>query len=486
MTIKPESVYFLRCLSLFSGITALAMIFPLILAVVFKEANMIFAFALPSLIVLFIVFLITILTRKTKADIDSSKCLLLVSLTWFMSCLLGAFPFYLCGHGIRFSDAFFESASGFSTTGATIFSDIESLPSTLLFWRSMTQWLGGMGMVVLIVAMLPLIGASGFQLFRGEAPGPDKGRVTPRITATAKILWLIYFTLSVMQTLLLIISGLNWFDAVITTFSTMATGGFLNKNDSVAAFNSPAAEWICIVFMIIAGFNFNLICRLFMRKGKEILKNSEARAYAGIIFFAAITCALVILPMFGSFEKSLRASLFHCVSLLTTTGFTVADHRLWHPLAQGVLFLLMFIGGCSSSTGGGIKVIRHVILFKQSRNELRKQLNPSGVFSIQINGKEGQKDIVHGVAGFIFLYFILVLIAAIFVSISGVDVFSSLNIGLLMTGNIGLGIVSGSMESILFNLPAFTKWVLSFIMLAGRLELWTIFAILYSVRDRLT
>ena len=287
---------------------------------------------------------------------------------------------------------------------------------------------------------------------------------------------------------------MNWFDALTHSFSTVATGGFSRRNNSIAAYNSAWTEWVCIVFMAIAGFNFNLIFRLLQGKRREIIKNSEARAYGWIIILAGAVCACLLFPGIrsegGSFlwalERSVRTALFQCVSILTTTGFSVADHRLWHPLAQSVLFFLMFIGGCSSSTAGGIKVIRHVILYKQARNELKRQLNPRAVFSIQINGKEGQKSIVHGVAGFIFLYLVLVLTAALFVSSAGMDIFSSLNIGLLMTGNIGLGIVRGSMENVLYDLPGYTKWLLSFVMIAGRLELWTLLTFFYWGAARLT
>ena len=492
---KSGTAYFLRCLSFLAGISAAAMFVPLMLASVFGEKEMIFAFAFPSGLVLCVVLPVMLLTRKSEAGIDTSKGLLLVCLGWFLSCLIGALPFYLSARLLAgsqlmcFADAFFESSSGFSTTGATLFIDVESLPRSLLFWRSMTQWLGGMGMVVLTVALAPLFGTGGFQLFMTEAPGPDKGKITPKISSTARILWLIYVSLTVMQTLLLIPGGINWFDALIHAFSTVATGGFSARNSSIASYNSPWIEWVCIVFMIIAGFNFNLIYNLLRGKGREVLKNSEARAYAGIILAAGTVCACLLFGGFrgnspaGALEQSVRKALFQCVSILTTTGFSAADHRLWHPLAAGVLFFLMFIGSCSSSAGGGIKVIRHVILFKQTRNELMKQLNPRGVFSIQINGKEGQKNIVHGVAGFIFLYLALVTIAALFVSNNGVDIFSSLNIGLLLTGNIGLGIVEGSMENILYELSSHVKWILSFAMIAGRLELWAIFALFYRRRN---
>ena len=470
-----------------SSVTALAMLVPMVLAIVFGEQNMISAFAFPSGFVLCVFVAVFFFTRKSENGIGTSQGLLLVCLTWLLSCMLGAFPFYLGGILKRFTDAFFESASGFTTTGATIFVDVEALPKSLLFWRTMTHWLGGMGMVVLTVALAPLIGTGAFQLFRAETPGPETGKIAPRITATAKILWFIYIALTILETLLLMLGGMSWFDALTHAFSTVATGGFSVRNDSIAAFNSPWIEWVCIVFMIIAGFNFNLIYDLIRGKGKEARKNSEARAYGGIILLAGIICACALFPnirnegrsLIFTLEKSIRTALFQSVSILTTTGFSAVDHRLWPPLAQGVLFFLMFIGGCSSSTAGGIKVIRHVIFYKQARNELKKQINPRGVFSIQINGKEGQKNIVHGVAGFIFLYLILVMIAVLFISFTGTDIFSSLNIGLLITGNIGLGMVQGSMESILYNLPGYTKWVLSFIMIAGRLELWTILALIY-------
>ena len=478
---------FFRYLSLLLGVTALAMLVPLVLALVFREERMIAAFAFPSGFVLCAALIAFLLIKKSETGIDARNGLLLVCLTWFLSCLLGALPFYLSGAVNHLADAFFETASGLTTTGASIFTDVESLPRSLLFWRAMTHWLGGMGIVVLTVALAPLIGTGAYRLFCAETPGPDKGKITPKITATARILWLIYVALTFLETVLLILGGMNWFDAVTNAFSTMGTGGFSVKNSGIAAYHSPWAEWVIAIFMILAGFNFNLFYRLLQGKGREILKNSEVRAYAGIIIVSAALCAAVLFPglrnegrsLAGALEGSIRTGLFQCVSILTTTGFSVADHRQWPPLAQAVLFFLMFIGGCSSSTSGGIKVIRHVILFKQARSELKKILYPRGVFSIQIDGKEREKSVVYSVAGFIFLYLVLVMGATIVVSIEGVDFFSSFNIGLLLAGNIGLGIVQGTMETILYNLPGYSKLALSFVMIAGRLELWTIFALLY-------
>jgi trk system potassium uptake protein TrkH len=349
-----------------------------------------------------------------------------------------------------------------------------------------------MGMVVFMVAIMPLIGAGGFQLFIAESSGPETEKIAPRISSTARILWFIYIALTILQTLLLILSGLNWFEALNIAFCTISTGGFGTKNASITAFNSPWVEWICIVFMAVAGFNFYLIFRLIQGKIKEITKNTEARTYGLIIFLTGILCAYLLFPNIHitgvsqarAFEQSIRKALFQCISILTTTGFSATDHMFWHPLALGVLFFLMFIGGCSSSTAGGIKVIRHVILFKQSGNELKKILYPRGVFSIQLNGQSGQKNIIFSVVSFVFLYFTIVFIASFSVSFSGMDIFSSFNLGLLMTGNIGLGIFNGSMEAAIYNLPALSKWVLSFAMIIGRLELLTVFAIVGILFNR--
>jgi trk system potassium uptake protein TrkH len=332
-------------------------------------------------------------------------------------------------------------------------------------------------MVVLTVALAPVLGVGG-QLavcFQAESPGPDKGKITPRITATAKILWYIYLGLTFIETLLLRLGGMSWFDATAPGFSTMATGGFSTRNGGIAAWNSPFLEWVIIVFMFIAGFNFNLIFALLSGKGKEIPGNSEARGYCRIILAAAILCTASLVPRLDM-GTGIRLGLFQSISVLTTTGFAAADQRLWPPVAQSCLFFLMFIGGCSSSTAGGIKVIRHVILCKQAGNEVKRLLYPRGVFSIILNKREGRKDVVYGAAGFIFLYMLLVLAAALLLCTAGLDIFSSLNMGLLTVGNIGLGFVN-NMEEVLYHFPAYIKWALSFVMVAGRLELWTVFAL---------
>jgi trk system potassium uptake protein TrkH len=268
---------------------------------------------------------------------------------------------------------------------------------------------------------------------------------------------------------------MDWLDAIIHAFSTIATGGFSTRNSSIAYYQSVYIDWVCAVFMLIAGFNFTLIYRLLQGRFKEVIHNSEAKAYGLIILVAvfAITCSL--LPEMKSFQVSLRYAFFHATSILTSAGLAITDHNTWPPFARFILFMLMFIGGCSGSTAGGIKIIRHVILFKQTKNELKKILYPFGVFSIHLDKKPGQKNVVYNVAGFVYLYFIILLVGFLLVCSSGVDLYNSLNASLILLGNIGLGLGRLTSGSIFYESPEYVKWGLSLLMVIGRLELYTVF-----------
>jgi trk system potassium uptake protein TrkH len=472
------------------------MVFPLVIALVLAEGEMIAGFGLTIGLTLLAALPPVIVTRKQGSHFSARNGFMLVFLAWVIACFTGALPYRLSGWIPRFTDAFFESVSGFTTTGVSIIGDLEAMPRSLIFWRAETHWLGGMGMVVLTVALLPFLGVGGFQLLKAEAPGPDKERITPKITETAKILWLIYISLTALETGLLMIAGMDWFDALVHAFSTMATGGFSSRNQGLAYWNSPAIVWIVTVFMIIAGFNFTLLFRLLQGRLREVWQNSEGRAYFLIILIAAGAGALSF-HFFGgtpssarpaeieagigygrpltSIAGSIRTALFYTVSVLTTTGFTAGGQALLSPLARGILFLLMFVGGCSGSTAGGIKVIRHVVLFKQTGNELKKILYPQGVFSVRLNNKVGRKDVVYGVAGFIFLYFALTALAALVTASSGLDHLQSFSVALICLGNIGLDPALLDQITVFEHFPAYVKWFLSFIMIAGRLELWTAF-----------
>jgi trk system potassium uptake protein TrkH len=406
--------------------------------------------------------------------ITVSRGFLLVFLAWAGACLLGALPYFLSGYIPDFTDAVFESVSGFTTTGATVLKDIEALPKPLLFWRALTHWLGGMGIVVLTVALFPLLGMGGFRLLKAEASGPEVDKIVPRITGTARILWLVYVALTAAQALLLFIFGMDWFDAVTHAFSTMATGGFSSRNDGIAYYQSPAIEWICTVFMFLAGFNFTLMFQLLRGKFREVWRNSEARAYGVVILISVAVTAFSILPQCLSAGEALRYAAFHVGSLLTSAGLCCADYNAWPPLAQGALFFTMFLGGCTGSTSGGIKMFRHVILWKQTGNEIKKIVHPKGVFTIQVNGSSCRKDVVYGVTGFVFLYFLILISCAFLVSISGEDVFTSLNTALLVLGNLGLGLGKVGPFMPFPDFPGYVKWGLSFTMILGRLELWTV------------
>lgn len=471
----------LRLLTILLGLVALSMVPPFIFALLDKDPQVIGGFLFP--IVFALVATVVVLFLGSPANIQFSKGdgFVVVSLAWIFTSLYGALPFYLSGVTPNPVDALFESVSGFTTTGASIFQSVEALPRAILLWRAITHWLGGMGIVVLTVALLPLLGVGGFQLIKAETPGPEKDKVTPRVTATAKILWLIYIFLTVLEIILLRMAGMTWFDAVCHAFATMATGGFGTKNASVGHYNSAFIDWIITCFMFLAGMNFSLYYRLIQGKIEDIWHNTELRVYVAIVLIATLVVSLAIQDSYESFIHALRYGAFQVVSIITTTGFATADFDGWASLAKGVLFLLMFVGGCSGSTGGGIKVIRHVVLFKQAGNELRRAIYPHGVFSVCLNGKVGRKDVVYGVAGFVFLYLSLVFGVTLITTVAGVDLLSAFSTALVTTGNIGPGFgLVGPTQNYGF-LPDYVKIACSFAMIAGRLELLTLFVLFSPV-----
>jgi trk system potassium uptake protein TrkH len=471
-----------RLLLLLISLIALTMVLPLMIALVLGEDTAVKAFGCTMGAVFVLTAPVLIATRHQPIRFTASDGFLLVFVAWAGACLLGAVPYYLSRHIPSLTDAVYESVSGFTTTGASIITDLEKMPRSLIFWRAETHWLGGMGMVVLTVALLPLLGVGGFQLLKAETTGPDKERITPKITGTAKLLWLMYIILTAVEALFLKLAGMDLFDAVVHAFSTMATGGFSSRNESIAYYQSPLIEWIIITFMIIAGLNFSLLYRLFRRKFRDVYYNSEARAYFLIIVISAAVIALSLLAGGEAAETeaagtgaAIRQGFFYAASILTTTGFSVTGHNLWPALAQGVFFILLFIGGCSGSTAGGVKVVRHVVLFKQMENEMRKIIYPKGVFSVRLNNKVGRKDVVYGVSGFIFLYFATVGLGSLVVASAGLDFYSALNASLISIGNVGLGLGHLKSAAVFQAFPPYVKWFLSFIMIAGRLELWTAF-----------
>ncbi len=401
---------------------------------------------------------------------------LLVSLSWIVISAFGSLPYILIAH-LSFTDAFFETMSGFTTTGASILANIEALPKSLLFWRSLTHWLGGMGIIVLTVAILPMLGIGGIKLIKAEAPGPSMEKISPRIAETAKYLWLAYVVLSALETVLLLLGGMNLFDALTHTFGTMATGGFSPKNSSVAYFHSSYIDWVIIIFMFIAGANFSIHFRVLTGKFKA-LNDEELKAYAVIVLAAVLLVTLDNLSIYKNIFQSLRYSAFQVVSIMTTTGFVTADYSKWNGFAKTILFILMFIGGCAGSTGGSIKVIRIYTLFKQAINELKYNIHPKGVFTLTINGQIVRKNIIFSISGFFFLYMATFFIVALLVSMFGVDILTSLGASAATLGNIGPGFGKVGPVNNYAWLPSTVKWILSTAMLAGRLEIYTVFVII--------
>lgn len=401
-----------------------------------------------------------------------------VTLSWALASAIGATPFFLSGAIPSFADAYFETMSGFTTTGASILTDIEKLPDSMLFWRALTHWLGGMGIVVLAVAILPFLGVGGLQLIEAEAPGPSVDRIAPRIAQTAKLLWLIYTGMTILQIALLRLGGMSLFDSTVHAFATVATGGFSNKNLSVSHYDSAYVDAIVTIFMVLAGMNFSLHYKLITGRVFSFFRDTELRAYL-VIFFAS---SLVITfnvhgTVYDGLAKSFRYASFQVASILTTTGSFTADYEKWPYASQFVLFFLMFVGGCAGSTGGGVKVIRLVILLKQAMIEARRLIHPRGVFALKIGPDAVKNDVVSSVSGFFFLYIMVALLITFVVSAGGHDILTSLTATLTTLGNIGPGFGNvGPTENFAF-FQDYIKWVLSFSMMIGRLELYTVFVL---------
>jgi trk system potassium uptake protein len=464
---------FFRIITIIIAFIGLTFIIPISTAYVFGEIQVLPAFIIPMAAGCLFAVLFLIIGWKKEIRLSTRGTFVVVASAWITASIFGALPLYFSGAIPHFTDALFESVSGFTTTGATILGNVDSLPRSINLWRCETHWLGGMGIVTLTVALLPLLGVGGFQLIKAETTGPEKGKVTPKITTTAKLLWLIYTVLTALQTVLLMIAGMDFIDALSYAFATLGTGGFATKNASVGAYNSVPVDIICTVFMFIAGVNFNIYYYIVTGKISDVRSNSELKAFAAVSVIATAAVSFFIMPQYGSFAAALRYGSFQVASILTTTGFATADYTQWVPSAQVILFLLFFIGGCSGSTAGGIKVIRWVVLSKQVHNETERMLHPHGVFSIRLNGKAGRKDIVFSVAAFVSLYLVFVFITTTIGCICTLDLLSSFTGALSVVGNVGPAFGKFGPSCNYGFIPDSLKLWYSFAMLAGRLELYT-------------
>ena len=469
----------LRVLAALLGFIPVVMIPPLVLAAALGETNMIRGFALPALGTAVLSLVCFFSLKKKKLNLNARDGFFLVFVTWALASLIGTAPF--CAAGINFTDAYFESACTFATTGGTTVGDIESLPRSLLLWRSLAHWFGGIGIVLIAVAFMPLLGVGGFQLIKAEVPGPEKEKITPKVTVTAKLLWLAYCVLTLVLFGLYLAGGMGWFDALCHSLTTMASGGVSTRNAGLAAFDSPFIDWVSTVFMLLAGLNFSLYYRFLQGKFRDLLNNTEAHIYLILFTIAAAIITFSLVPVYGNFSAAFRYASYHAASVLSTTGSAIAGYEQWPGIAQMILFALMFVGGCSGSTAGGIKVIRHVVLWKQMGNEMKRVLYPSAIFSIQLNKRVGRKDIIYGVAGFFFLYLAVVTVTTLITAASGIDLFSSFSAALSITGNVGAGFGAIGPGHNYGAFPGHIKWLYSFVMIAGRLEMWTVFLLFSPV-----
>ncbi|MCR4821736.1 MAG: TrkH family potassium uptake protein [Treponema sp.] len=474
-----EIFVFARLIFIVLSIVGLSLIIPIITALACGEVSVIPSFALPMIISIIIGVIFYIAGKKTKIKFSIRSVFAFVALAWISISVFGSMPLLLSGSITAFHDALFESVSAFSTTGATIFSDVESLPRSINLWRCQMHWLGGMGIIALTVALLPLLGVGSFQLIKAESTGPEKGQITPKMANTAKTLWLLYFGFTVAHFIALLLCGLDVIDSISYAFSTLGTGGFATKNSSVGTYNSLAVEIVCTVFMFLAGVNFSLYFYVITGKFDEVKKNSELKAYVSIFFICIAVITLVLIPHYGSFAKALRYSSFQVASVMTTTGYATADFTTWPPAAQFFIFLLFFTGGSSGSTSGGFKIIRWVVLKKQAWNEMLRMLHPHGIFTVSINQKAGRKDLVFNVAAFAFVYIAMIFLTTLMGTICNLDIFTSFTASLSMVGNIGPAFGALGPSENCGSLCPFLKYWYCFAMIAGRLELYNLIIFLF-------
>ncbi len=405
---------------------------------------------------------------------------LIVSLCWIISCFVGAVPFMVTGAIPDMADAFFESCSGFSTTGSSILSDIEALPMGLLFWRSFTHWIGGLGILVITIALMPSLGIGGQNIAVSETPGPALDKITPKMSDTAKTLLIIYMLFTVLETILLMAGGMNLFDALIHTFGTVGTGGFSNYNASIAHFDSTYIRIVITAFMFLCGVNFNLFYFSVKRGPKIFWDDSEFKLYLffymviGLFLFAVLT----ISRTYTSFGEAAVDSAFQTASILTTTGYASADYESWPMVCQMAILLLMFMGGCSSSTSGGIKIVRIYVILQLIRRGVSTRLHPNVVENIKLNGKNMPSDTVSAIANHMFLYIAMIFVGAFIIAFENTDLMTCFSSVITCLGNIGPGFGSIGPTENFGALSDLSKYLLSFYMIAGRLELYTLFILL--------
>lgn len=473
----------LSILSRLNFVVGLTLFFPIGFAFYYHDKNVIYLFQALT-IILSVNLIVALIFRETKTELKRREGMAIVTLGWLTVGLFGALPFFLSKilgpmNIESFINCAFESISGFTTTGASVLGatvQIEDIGQGLLFWRSFTHWLGGMGIIVLSIAILPLLGVGGMQLFKAEVPGPTSDKLRPRIRETAKTLWLVYVALTLVETILLMIGKMSLFDALCQTFGTMATGGFSTKSASIAAFNSSFIDIVIIIFMFLAGCNFALHYLMLTKGTSAYWKSSEFRFYFWVIIIATAitTFTLMVTGTYQSFASALRYAAFQVVSITTTTGYATANFGIWPFILQFILFTLMFFGGCAGSTGGSIKMMRIQLMLKYAYRELYKIVHPKAFASVKQDSKVVQRDVLQSITGFFFLFIVIYTIATVIMAALGLDLLTAMTSVAANIGNIGPGLGSVGPVDNYFHIPMLGKIVLSLCMIFGRLEIYTV------------
>ncbi len=432
-----------------------------------------------GLIAIFIGALVYFTFKDISSRAGKREGFIIVSFSWVIISIFGALPFYFGDDFTNYTDAFFETMSGFTTTGASIFSDIEAIPHGILFWRALTHWIGGMGIIVFTLAILPIFGIGGISLFAAEVPGPTPDKLHPKITSTAKLLWGIYVLLTFIETIFLMLGGMDLFDGLSHAFATMATGGFSTKNTSAAEF-SPYIQYVITIFMVLAGTNFTLHYLALNGKLKDVFKNEEYRWYMGVIIGATVIISVYLTFVSGMhWEKAFRDSAFQIASIITTTGFVSADYLQWPVSMWMILFFLMFVGGSAGSTGGGMKVMRILLIVKNSFLELKRLIHPNAIIPLRFNKRSVDQITTYNILSFFVIYLFTFFFGTFFMSSIGMDFDTSVGATIACLGNIGPGIGNVGPVDNYAAIPIVGKWFLSFLMMLGRLELFTVL-ILFS------
>ena len=449
---------------------AALMSLPLLVSIIYGEYRVLFSFAIAILLALAIGVALTIICRTDDKNIFAKEGFIIVSLAWISMSMIGALPFTLSGEIKSYVDAIFETVSGFTTTGATIFPDIENMSHGLTFWRSFTHWIGGMGVLVFVMAILPSSDKS-IHIMRAEMPGPIVGKLVPKAKQTAKILYLIYIVLTIVQVIFLLFGEMTLFESIVHSFGTAGTGGFGIRSDSIESY-SPYIQWVITVFMFIFGINFNLFYLILIGRAKSIFKSSELWCYILIILGSAGIICINIWSMFENGSDCIRSSIFQVVSIITTTGYATTDFNLWPELSKGILFTLMFVGGCAGSTAGGLKVSRIVLIFKMIKNELLHMLHPRSVSSVKFEGKKVDSITQNSVYSYFTLFMISYFTIFLIVSLDGFEFESTFTTIATCINNVGPAFGLFGPASNFSSYSDLSKIVLSFAMLLGRLEIY--------------